>query len=517
MTNTVKLEQQLEAASNRQLELGVLKTLLNSFVEPKNKGLIITKRQTDIQKEFEPLDADCFFYADTQAGFKQLISGQSEDHTQLEELLKNTQASILLPAVLVKMLQDLKQKRIAIELTFEKGDFEQGLAPALPQAAPRQTPVQRPDMGLEASTPHMLYEEMEEEETEAEPARRSHAPDDVPLFPTQLNQEWMELPEPLKSITDARETLIEAYLEKQDRQAQNGYTGLITHMPRLNEVMGGLQPGGYILAGAPSSGKTSFARTLALVIASQSVPVVFVTYEESVENLQMKSVLSSVALDLTSYRDGKGDCDALEQAFEENSTALSHLYFVQGTRELTCETIGSYMQTLMNKHGTPEGFIVLDYLQRMSRTTQGGENMRIEVAKLFAELQALSLSLKVPMLAISNVSKAAYQDSAKISLASVKEAAELEFDAYAVWALQDEVTEHPQRCPESNDVISFPKLKVLKNRDGEQHTQIRLFFNKTRGLITEASDAEESRDSTQARKQSPKKPANNRQYLPRTK
>ena len=284
-------------------------------------------------------------------------------------------------------------------------------------------------------------------------------------------------------------SLLDDYKRKQVRRAELGNVGLNTHIPKLNQMLGGLQPGIHILAAPPGTGKTTFTLQLATHIAAEGYPVIFLSFEESLHRLTLKALCQQAGLDLKAYTDGRGDIAALEEAMHKYKHKLDRLWIMESKPGLSVAQVKAKMLHAMKETAQRHGLIIVDYLQVWAATqrTSGSDAFRHDVSSMIAELRRLSLDLEVPVLTISSQSRGAYKKdnsgnaTSSDDLSSLKESGELEYTADTAWFL---INRDSMGCPQSMKPLS---LSITKNRYGETG-KIDLSFDMRRGAIREAAD-----------------------------
>lgn len=278
--------------------------------------------------------------------------------------------------------------------------------------------------------------------------------------------------------------LLEDYRRKQARRQELGNVGLNTHVPGLNRMLGGLQPGIHTLAAPPGTGKTTFTLQLASHVAAEGYPVIFLSFEESLNRLTLKALCQQAGLDLKAFTDGRGDLGELEAAMQEHGPKLARLWVVEGRSGLSVAQVKAKMLQALKEARQRHGLIIVDYLQvwAAAQRESRSDAFRHDVSALIADLRRLSLDLEIPILAISSQSRKAYQGAlASDDLASLKESGELEYTADTAWFLINR--ESHGHSPKVKPLY----LSITKNRFGEIG-KIPLLFNMAKGIIGEAAE-----------------------------
>jgi len=243
--------------------------------------------------------------------------------------------------------------------------------------------------------------------------------------------------------------------------------GLLTGIKRLDEILGGLNAGLYLLGGPPGVGKTSLGLQVSNVVA-RGTPLLYVTFESSAENLTLKAICERAGINPQDVRRGTADLKHLAAvAIEWLRDVASRLAFIEGTVSLSVPDLRARAVEAMTRHKLGRCLIVVDYLQIWAKggiAYRGLETARSRVETFGAELRELAMSLKSPVLAISSQSRqqGSYGDgTGKTSLDSFKESGGLEYACDVALFLvgsKKRTATSPARALE---------LDIRKNRDGD--------------------------------------------------
>lgn len=187
--------------------------------------------------------------------------------------------------------------------------------------------------------------------------------------------------------------------------SDGGITGVPTGFPDLDERTSGLQPSDLILIAArPSMGKTAFALNIAQNAAIRhKVPVAIFSLEMSKEQLVQRMLCSESNVDSHRLRTGKlmeDDWPRLARAMGPLSQAP---IFIDDTPGITALEIRGKARRIKAEHGL--GLIIIDYLQLMSGSGRS-ENRQQEISDISRSLKALARELSVPVVALSQLSRA---------------------------------------------------------------------------------------------------------------
>jgi len=269
------------------------------------------------------------------------------------------------------------------------------------------------------------------------------------------------LPELFKGILAMLRQRREAYQEH-----GKATVGIPTGIPKLDNLLGGLQAGLHLLAAEPGAGKTTLACQIGSHAARQGYPVLFVTFEESPERLALKVICNLEGLNQKLYVEGRAEPERFSQAMSASAAALQPFKIVEGTARLTSAMLKAKALAAMAHHKADRCLIIIDYLQRWAASRREFNDFRHIVGALVAELRELATRLDSPVLAISSQNR---QGQGEANLTSLKESGDLEYSADSALFLVGN-DKRPAISP--NRAVD---LKVKKNRYGDLGTAPLLF------------------------------------------
>ncbi|HVF23252.1 MAG TPA: replicative DNA helicase [Pyrinomonadaceae bacterium] len=273
------------------------------------------------------------------------------------------------------------------------------------------------------------------------------------------------------------EQLLEKVQEMEGRAAV--LTGLTTGFRDLDQKTSGLQKSDLIiLAARPSMGKTSFALMLAENAAIHAGAVVGVfSLEMSKESLVMRMLCSQGNIDAHKFRNGF--LSRMEWASIAKSLGIlaDTKIFLDDTAGLSVLEMRAKARRLAAEQKKLD-LIIVDYLQLMSGSAKRAESRQQEVSQISRELKGLAKELNVPVVALSQLSRAPESRSDhKPQLSDLRESGALEQDADLVaFIFREEVYMSEQErdaMPESEQNIA--ELIIAKQRNGPIGT-VRLRF-----------------------------------------
>jgi replicative DNA helicase len=257
-------------------------------------------------------------------------------------------------------------------------------------------------------------------------------------------------------------------------------TGLATHYTDLDELTSGLQKSDLvILAARPSMGKTSFAMNIAENAAIDDGKVVGIfSLEMSSEALLQRLLCSRAIVDAHKMRTGslwRDDMQKVVRAMEE----LAHApMFIDDTPGISISEMRAKARRLKQSQGRLD-LLVVDYLQLMSGGSRRFENRTQEVSSISRGLKAIAKELRVPVLALSQLSRAPESRGGdhRPQLSDLRESGSIEQDADVVmFIFREEI--YKQDDP---DLRGRAEILIAKQRNGPiGKFQLAFLHNSTR-------------------------------------
>ena len=260
------------------------------------------------------------------------------------------------------------------------------------------------------------------------------------------------------------------------RASEREFMGLDSGFKHLNEVLNGLPEGLYILAGAPSTGKTTLAKQIADQVAGkEQTPVLFWSFEQSREELEIKSLARLASVDSRPIWKGRTDRHEWEKVREAaNSYAEGpgkNLKIIEAGRHDTVDRIRAVAQAAKYKKADSGPILlVIDYLQIIPAAAEGPDNKREQVDAILSDLRRLARDLKSPVLVLSSLNRQAYKADKKPSLGGLKESGGIEYSADGVIILHRDDDESEKLTKDYGRPTVKVEARILKNRNGELAT-----------------------------------------------
>lgn len=206
-------------------------------------------------------------------------------------------------------------------------------------------------------------------------------------------------------------------------------SGISTGLKDLDDKLGGLHPSDLIiLAGRPSQGKTALALTIAFNVAKQNNNVAFFSLEMGKEQLAGRILSETSDIEGHALRTGRVHDQDFQRVYQAQERLKGLKLHIDDTPAPTLSAIRTRARRLARTDGL--GMIVVDYLQLVSGT---GENRVQEIAQITRGLKGLAKDLKVPVLALSQLSRAVEQrEDKRPQLSDLRESGTIEQDSDAV-------------------------------------------------------------------------------------
>ena len=264
---------------------------------------------------------------------------------------------------------------------------------------------------------------------------------------------------------------------------EEGIVGVPTGLRDLDDRLGGLhQSDLVIIAGRPSMGKTALATNIAFNAASKlqerkkKSTVAFFSLEMSSEQLSTRILAEQSRIKSNDIRRGKISEEQFDK-FIETSKNISELpLFIDETPAITIAALSNRARRIKRIYGLD--LIVVDYIQLM-RAVNNKDGRVQEISEITQGLKALAKELAVPVLALSQLSRAVEQrDDKKPLLSDLRESGSIEQDADVVMFVYREAyylerkeprpatVEHAEWQAKMNEVSNLAEVMIGKQRHG---------------------------------------------------
>jgi len=285
-------------------------------------------------------------------------------------------------------------------------------------------------------------------------------------------------------------------------QNDQGIVGVPTGLTDLDEKLGGLHKSDLIiLAGRPSMGKTALATNIAYN-ASQNIlkrqeksSVAFFSLEMSSEQLSTRILSEQAKIRSDDIRRGKVSEEEINRYIETSRNIYNLPLYIDETPAITIATLSNRARRIKRLFGL--SLVVVDYIQLMRSSSNKNDGRVQEISEITQGLKALAKELAVPVLALSQLSRAVEQrDDKQPQLADLRESGSIEQDADVVMFVFREAyylerkqpklgsIEHAEWQSKMNDVNGLADIILGKQRHGPTGT-VKVEFE---GIYTKFKD-----------------------------
>ena len=287
-------------------------------------------------------------------------------------------------------------------------------------------------------------------------------------------------------------------------KSDQGIVGVPTGLTDLDDKLGGLHKSDLvILAGRPGMGKTALATNIAyhaaqnLMSRQEKSSIAFFSLEMSSEQLSTRILSEQARIKSDDIRRGKVTESEINRYIETSRNIYNLPLYIDETPAITISTLSNRARRIKRLFGL--SLIVVDYIQLMRAPNSNGRNdNRVqEVSEITQGLKALAKELKVPVLALSQLSRAVEsRDDKKPQLSDLRESGSIEQDADVVMFVYREAyylenkqpklgsIEHAEWQSKMNDVNGLADIILGKQRHGPTGT-VKVEFE---GIYTKFKD-----------------------------
>jgi len=264
---------------------------------------------------------------------------------------------------------------------------------------------------------------------------------------------------------------------------EEGIVGVPTGLTDLDDRLGGLHKSDLlIIAGRPSMGKTALATNIAFNAAkkiqqdNKKSSIAFFSLEMSSEQLSTRILAEQSRIKSNDIRRGKISEEEFDK-FIETSKNISELpLYIDETPAISIAALSNRARRIKRLYGLD--MVVIDYIQLM-QSTRFGEGRVQEISEITQGLKALAKELSVPVVALSQLSRAVEQrDDKKPQLSDLRESGSIEQDADVVMFVYREAyylerkeprpatVEHAEWQAKMSEVSNLAEIIIGKQRHG---------------------------------------------------
>ena len=273
--------------------------------------------------------------------------------------------------------------------------------------------------------------------------------------------------------------------------------GVTSGLLDIDKMLGGLHPSDLlIVAGRPSMGKTVLGTNIAfnaakafLDNAKEGANVAFFSLEMSAEQLATRILSTQSRISSDRIRRGEIKAEEFPNLVSASRDIENLGLFIDDTPALTVTALRNRARRLQRQHGI--GLVIVDYLQLLegSGKSRSSDNRVQEISDISRGLKALAKELNIPVIALSQLSRAVEQrEDKRPQLSDLRESGSIEQDADVVMFIyRDEYYEARKEPPVGTDkhlewqqrmskVQNQAEIIVAKQRHGPVGT-VKLFFD----------------------------------------
>ena len=274
-----------------------------------------------------------------------------------------------------------------------------------------------------------------------------------------------------KKAGTSKEIVLETLGEMQNRK--EGLIGVPTGFYDLDKLSGGLKKSDLIiLAARPSMGKTALALNIAAEAAARKKVTLLFSLEMSRTQLMQRMLSANSRIPATKIQMGSLSDDDWETIYSSAEDIGDWPLHIDDTAGISLTDLKMEARRIKREHGLD--LIVVDYIQLMQGSKEYRGNRVQEVSELSRGLKALARELDVPVLALSQLSRAVeMRAEKKPQLSDLRESGSIEQDADIVMFLYRDEYYNGDESEQQN----LAELIIAKNRNGSLG-KVRLYFEK---------------------------------------
>ena len=292
-------------------------------------------------------------------------------------------------------------------------------------------------------------------------------------------------------------------MAKKAHQNLSGVVGVPTGLTELDDRLGGLHNQDLvIIAGRPSMGKTALATNIAfnaaIDIQKRNIKssVAFFSLEMSSEQLSTRILSEQARIKSNDIRRGKISEKEMDLFIETSKNILELPLYIDETPAITISALSNRARRIKRLFGLD--LIVVDYIQLMRTSNKKNDGRVQEISEITQGLKALAKELNVPVLALSQLSRAVEQRDDKIpQLSDLRESGSIEQDADVVMFVYREEyylerkeprvgsVEHAEWQTKMNDILGLAEIIIGKQRHGPTgniHVEFEKMYTKFKDL-----------------------------------
>ena len=261
-----------------------------------------------------------------------------------------------------------------------------------------------------------------------------------------------------------------------------GCIGLDCGYPGLNYFLGGLQKGKiYIIGARASMGKSALAMNISEYVAKNN-NVLFISLEMDKKEYAQRLMFSKAGIDVSMVNTGKITDELIDSVKQQEEYLKSLNLYIETKTPCRVSDVELSIINLQSTRGSCD-LVVVDYLQLLTPSTKSGKTRETEVAEMSRELKNLAVKYQVPIIVLSQLSRALEaREDKRPMLSDLRESGSIEQDADVVMFVYRDEYYHP----DDPVVRGTAELLIRKNRGGINNRTIDMCWQPSKVRFSEA-------------------------------
>lgn len=302
------------------------------------------------------------------------------------------------------------------------------------------------------------------ENTEADGYKSEEAVEDILERAEQSIFKLVQNRNGSEETVSIRDVVMNVILEMEEAARHDGkVTGVPTGFRDLDSMLTGMHAGELLLVAArPAMGKTAFVLNIAHYLAvMKHIPVGFFSLEMSREQLASRVLAIDAMVDSKNMKTGNLSDDDWDKVIESTEAVANSPLYIEENSAITISDLRSVARKWKQNYGIQ--VLMIDYLQLMS-PSRSVESRQVFIAEVSRALKNLAKELKIPIIALSQLSRAVdARPDHKPVLSDLRESGSIEQDADVVMFIyRDEYYN-----PETTEKPQTAEIIIAKQRSGE--------------------------------------------------
>lgn len=302
------------------------------------------------------------------------------------------------------------------------------------------------------------------ENTEADGYKSEEAVEDILERAEQSIFKLVQNRNGSEGTVSIRDVVMNVILEMEEAARHDGkVTGVPTGFRDLDSMLTGMHAGELLLVAArPAMGKTAFVLNIAHYLAvMKHIPVGFFSLEMSREQLASRVLAIDAMVDSKNMKTGNLSDDDWDKVIESTEAVANSPLYIEENSAITISDLRSVARKWKQNYGIQ--VLMIDYLQLMS-PSRSVESRQVFIAEVSRALKNLAKELKIPIIALSQLSRAVdARPDHKPVLSDLRESGSIEQDADVVMFIyRDEYYN-----PETTEKPQTAEIIIAKQRSGE--------------------------------------------------